>query len=100
MVERSNQEAQEISDKAGDIYNQVCTVAERLLKVGTSLKAASNNYNHTVTSLMGQQGLHGKVERFNQLSSKVSKKFPALEATHMDFDTERLALIAEPVVEV
>jgi len=99
MVERSNQEAREISDKAGDIYNQVCTVAERLLKVGTSLKAASNNYNHTVKSLVGQQGLHGKVERFNQLSSKVSKTLPALEPSHNDIETERLALIAEPITD-
>lgn len=97
MMEQSNQEAREISEKAGDIYNQVCTVAERLQKVGTSLKAVSNNYNNTVTSLVGQQGLHGKVERFNQLSSKVSKSMPALEPSHIDFDTERLALAAEPI---
>jgi len=99
MMEQSNQEAREISEKAGDIYNQVCTVAERLQKVGTSLKAVSNNYNNTVTSLVGQQGLHGKVERFNQLSSKVSKSMPALEPAHIDFETERLALAAEPIQE-
>lgn len=99
MMEQSNQEAREISEKAGDIYNQVCTVAERLQKVGTSLKAVSNNYNSAVTSLVGQQGLHGKVERFNQLSSKVSKSMPAIEPAHIDFETERLVLAAEPVVE-
>ena len=97
MMERSNAEAREISEKAGDIYNQVCLVAERLQKLGGTLNTASNHYNTTVKALVGQQGLHGKVERFNQLSSKVSKTMPALDAAHIDFETERLTLVAEPV---
>ncbi|EGG98948.1 DNA recombination protein RmuC [gamma proteobacterium IMCC2047] len=99
MMERSNAEAREISDKAGDIYNQVCVVAENLHKLGTSLGAASNHYNRTVNSMMGQRGLHGKVERFSTLSSKVSKTMPELEPRHIDFESDRLALIAEPVPE-
>lgn len=99
MMERSNAEAREISDKAGDIYNQVCVVAERLQKLGGSLTALSNHYNSTVTAVVGQQGLHGKVERFTQLSSKVSKTMPAIEPTHLDFETERLLLVAEPIIE-
>ena len=100
MMEKSNAEAREISEKAGDIYNQVCTVAERLLKLGNTLGTASNHYNLAITALAGQQGLYGKVERFNQLSSKVSKTLPALEPKHMDFETERLALAAEPILEL
>ena len=99
MMERSNAEAREISNKAGDIYNQVCVVAENLQKLGTTLGAASNHYNKTVNALMGQRGLHGKVERFSSLSSKVSKSMPELEAKHIDFEHDRLALIAEPVEE-
>ncbi|MBV1876509.1 MAG: DNA recombination protein RmuC [Pseudomonadales bacterium] len=98
MMERSNTEAQEISEKAGDIYNQVCVVAERMQKLGNSLGTVSKHYNSTVTSLVGQQGLHGKVERFKQISSKVSKSMPALEPSHVDFETERLVLLAEPLV--
>lgn len=97
MMEHSNAEAREISDKAGDIYNQVCVVAERLEKLGGTLSTVSNHYNNTVKALVGQQGLHGKVERFNMLSSKVSKSMPELEAKHIDFESDRLALIAEPV---
>ena len=37
MMERSNKEAREISEKAGDIFNQVCEVAIRLQKLGGSL---------------------------------------------------------------
>ncbi len=99
MIERSNAEAREISERAGDIYNSVCTVAERLSKLGGTLSTVSNHYNNTVKALAGQQGLYGKVDRFSQLSAKVSKSLPHLEATHVDFETERLALIVEPIEE-
>jgi DNA recombination protein RmuC len=99
MIERSNAEAREISEKAGDIYNQVCIVADRLSKLGGTLSTVSNHYNNTVKALAGQQGLHGKVERFSQLSAKVSKSLPKLEPAHMDFETERLSLIVEAIEE-
>lgn len=90
MVEQSNREAREISLRAGEIYNQVCLVAERLQKLGNTLKAANNHYNDTVKGLVGKQGLHGKVERFQQLSIKANKDMPALEALHDDLETDRL----------
>jgi len=99
MIERSNAEAREISEKAGEIYNQVCTVAERLSKLGSTLNTASNHYNNTVTALAGQQGLYGKIDRFSQLSAKVSKTLPALAPAHMDFESERLSLIVVPIDE-
>jgi len=97
MMERSNSEAREISEKAGDIFNQVCEVAIRLQRLGGSLGAAANHYNDTLTSLVGRQGLHGKVERFSQLSSKISKSMPVLEPLHKDLDHEKLELIIEPL---
>lgn len=99
MIENSNAEAREISEKAGDIYNSVCTVAERLSKLGGTLNTVSNHYNSTVKALAGQQGLYGKVDRFSQLSSRASKTLPAMEASHVDFETERLSLIVEPIEE-
>jgi DNA recombination protein RmuC len=97
MIERSNAEAREISEKAGEIFNKVCVVAERLGKLGGTLTSVSNHYNETVKALAGQKGLYGKVERFGQLSSKVTKHLPPLEPLHMDFETERLAFIVEPI---
>lgn len=100
MIERSNAEAKDISEKAGEIFNQVCIVAERLDQLGGSLKTASTHYNNTVKALAGQQGLYGKVERFNKLSAKVSRSLPKLEAKHLDFETERLTLIVEPIADL
>ena len=96
-MERSTREARELGNKAGDIYNQVCAVAERLGKLGSSLQAANNHFNLTAKALTGRQGLHGKVERFAEVSSKVTKSMPELEPLHSDLQTENLQLLAEPL---
>lgn len=90
MIEQGNREAKEISSRAGDIYNQVCLIAERLSKLGNTLRAANNHYNDTLTGLVGKQGLHGKVERFQQLSTRANKAMVALEPVQDDIDTARL----------
>jgi DNA recombination protein RmuC len=97
-MERSTREARELGDKAGDIYNQVRVVAERLGRLGKSLQAANNHFNLTATALTGHQGLHGKVERFADMSSKVTKSIPLIEPQHSDLQTENLQLLAEPIV--
>lgn len=99
MMERSNAEAREISESAGAIFNQVCLVAERLKSLGGTLATVSSHYNRTVTALAGKQGLYGKVDRFNQLSAKVTKSLPAMEPTHVDFESDRLSLIVEAIEE-
>ena len=99
MVEQSNREAKEIAGRAGEIYNQVCLVAERLSRLGNTLRAANNHYNETVRGLVGQQGLHGKVDRFRQLSAKASRQMVELDPVHPDLETERLGNI-EPATPV
>jgi DNA recombination protein RmuC len=61
---QSNEEARAISDMAGDIHNKVVLLGRRLEDMGKSLATVSKRYNDTVTALVGQQGLNGKVERF------------------------------------
>ncbi len=93
MIDQSNREAREISARAGEVYNQVCLVAERLHKLGNTLKSANNHYNQAVKGLAGQQGLVGKVDRFRQLSSKASKNLTELEPIHADIELERLEAV-------
>ena len=92
MMARSNEQAHELSDRAGDVYNQVVVVADRLKKLGDGLETVRKQYNSTVTAVAGQQGLYGKSLRFNELSSKANKTMPALAPLHADFESERLAL--------
>ncbi|KGQ50880.1 recombinase RmuC [Gallibacterium anatis] len=94
-IEKGNREAREISEKAGDIYNQVCVVAERLQKLGNGLNSVVKQYNDSVASLSGQRGLYGKVERFQTLSNKVSKQLPQMEPLTADVEIERLNAIVE-----
>lgn len=95
-IERGNNEAREISEKAGEIYNQVCTIAERLNRLGNTITTANNQYNQTVTALVGKQGLLGKVERFQKLSAKASQEMPQIELLNNEVETARLeVLIAE-----
>ncbi|MGY4676621.1 DNA recombination protein RmuC [Pasteurella sp. P03HT] len=92
-IERGNEEAKEISARAGEIYNQICVVAERLSKLGSTLSTVSSHYNNTVTALVGQQGLVGKVERFKDLSAKANKTMPNVELLHNDVEVERLQVV-------
>lgn len=100
MLDDSTKEARKLGESAGDIYNSVCLVAERLERLGRQLNTASNSYNDTVTALVGNQGLVGKVERFKQLSTKANKEMPQLETGGIDFDHERLQLVAAPIAEL
>ncbi|OWT64114.1 DNA recombination protein RmuC [Candidimonas nitroreducens] len=93
MVARSNEQAQELSGRAGEIYNQVALVAERLKRLGATLGTASQHYNDTVTAVAGQQGLYGKVLRFGELSAKANKALPQVEPLHRDYEAERLDLV-------
>jgi len=97
MLDKSNTEAREISEKAGDIYNSVCIVAERFQKLGQTLNTASKHYNDTVTAISGQQGLQGKVERFTQFSNKISKNMPQLESRHFECEVSRLDIQKLPI---
>ena len=95
MMDHSHREARELGRRAGDIYAQVCAVAERLQRLGNTLKAAGNHYNDTVRGLVGKQGLHGKVQRFGQFSGRTGSEISALETIHEDLETERLASLEE-----
>ena len=82
IMDKSNKEAGKISKKAGEIYNSVCTLAERIQKLGNTLNTASHHYNEVIKTLAGRQGLQGKVERFREISSKANRKMPLLESRH------------------
>jgi len=80
VMDKSYKEANKISDKAGDIYNSVCTVFERFEKLGNSLNTARNHYDDTVTALTGRQGLKGKVERFKEISNRATKEMNPIKS--------------------
>lgn len=90
LLARSQDQALELAERAGEIYNQVVIVAERLKKMGEQLQQTTQQYNSTVTALAGQQGLLGKAQRYKELSSKATKTAPDVQPLHQDVDTQRL----------
>lgn len=91
---RSNQEAREIATMAGDIYNKVRLVGERLEDMGKTLNTVTTKYNKTVASLVGKQGLMGKVERFRSSTENAKGDLPKLETLHPDIEHDRLTALA------
>lgn len=100
QLDRSSKEAEAISARAGDIYNQACLVAERLLKLGKTLSTANTHYNETVRALAGNQGLHGKLERFKDVAGNITRQFPNLSPSYEDIDLTKLqAAVGESAAE-
>jgi len=95
VLAQGNAQAQEIAQQAGDIYKQVAVVAERLQRLGETLKAASNHYNSTVTALAGQQGLYGKVSRFRELSTRANRDLPEIAPVQTELDSARLSSVLD-----
>lgn len=94
-LEKNNESAREISQKAGEIYQGVLLVAERLQKVGKTLGTLTGQYNDTVTSLVGQKGLYAKVTHFQTLSTKASDALPKIEMQAKQIDHPKLAQVVE-----
>lgn len=98
MIERSNAEAQELAARAGEVFNAVCVVAERLEAVGGSLQAAGNHYNKAVTALVGRQGLYNKVERFQSVSAKANKRLSSsLKPIDSHNDASRVGVLLDEI---
>ena len=74
MIEHSNREAREISERAGDIYNTVCLLGERL-SAGHVHINNGKQVQRRRQSGSGKQGLLGKVSRFQSLSQRANKSF-------------------------
>lgn len=94
LLDRSHSQAFELAEKAGDIYQQVCLVAERLHKLGRSLHTTTSHYNDALTAFAGRQGLYGKVERFGEVA-KQQQPLPELEPLASEIDTHRLTSLIE-----
>ncbi|MFT7286422.1 MAG: DNA recombination protein RmuC [Halieaceae bacterium] len=92
---QSNEEALAISEMAGDVYNKVCLVGQRLEDMGKTLNTVTEKYNQTVTALVGKQGLHGKVDRFKRIAANAKGDLPAPQTQHPTIDHGRLAALGE-----
>ena len=96
---RSNQEAREISEMAGDIYNKVVLVGQRLEDMGKTLNTVNDKYNKTVTAMVGKQGLYGKIERFRSSTANAKGELPKPSPQHANIEHDRLGALTEKAPE-
>lgn len=94
MKAQSNNKVQEIVDQAGLLYNNICTLGEKLEKLGNNLGLASRQYKESLQSFTGPKGLFKRVEKFKDISEKASKQLPKFETKEIDFETAPLKAIA------
>lgn len=92
-IANSTKQARLLGDQAGEIYNQVALVADRLNRLGASLTTVNRQYNDTVTALAGQQGLIGKVSKFAQVSTKTKNEIKHPKQQSVEIESKRLESI-------
>ena len=67
-MENGNKEAKEILKSANEIYEKFCTVAEKLNRLGNSVRSVNDNFNEVVKSVSGQGGLDSRLEKFKKIA--------------------------------
>ena len=67
-MENGNKEAKEILKSANEIYEKFCTVAEKLNRLGSSVRSVNDNFNEVVKSVSGQGGLDSRLEKFKKIA--------------------------------
>ena len=75
--EKQNQNAQEIAQRAGALYDKLRGVMEEMSKLGTSLRGAESAYQTAMKRLTtGRGSLVRRVEQFRELGASPRKQFP------------------------
>lgn len=67
-MENGNKEAKEILKSANEIYEKFCTVAEKLNRLGNSVRSVNDNFNEVVKSVSGQGGLDSRLDKFKKIA--------------------------------
>lgn len=76
-IERQNENAKSIADKAGSIYDKLCGFVEDLEKLGSQLRTAQKTYEGVMNKLtLGKGNLIRMASDFIEQGVKVKKQLP------------------------
>ncbi|UWH27983.1 DNA recombination protein RmuC [Aeromonas veronii] len=89
--ERQNQNARQIAERAGRLYEKLRLFVEEMLQMGGSLHKAQESYDKAMGRLVNGRGnLIAQVERFRELGVEVTKSLPEpLVERALERDKER-----------
>lgn len=78
-TERQNQNAQEIAEQAGLLYDKVVGFSDGLLSIGNRIDQTKTAYDESMKRLKtGNGNIIGRVEKLKSLGAKSSKQMPKL----------------------
>ncbi len=87
--EYQNQNAQEIADQGGKLYDKFVAFSEDLIKLGNQMDTSKKTYEEAMKKLTdGSGNLVNRVEKLRRLGSRSSKVMPAALLTRADADAE------------
>ena len=92
---QSDREARALSDAAGEIFNKTALLSQRLDELGKTLSTAIGKYNHTVTAIVGRQGLHSRIERFRKVAANARGELPQPMTLEARAEHDRLVSAAQ-----
>ncbi|MBL0668186.1 DNA recombination protein RmuC [Aeromonas jandaei] len=89
--ERQNQNARQIAERAGRLYEKLRLFVEEMQQMGSSLHKAQESYDKAMGRLVNGRGnLIAQVERFRELGVEVTKSLPEpLVERALERDKER-----------
>ena len=93
-VERQHQNAEEIADRAGKLYDKFVNFAGDLENVGKRLQQARDTYDGAVSKLTGAGGVIRQTEMLKALGAKTSKSIsqPLLDAAGANDQAELMRI--------
>ena len=87
--EYQNQNAQEIADQGGKLYDKFVAFSEDLIKLGNQMDTSKKTYEEAMKKLTdGSGNLVNRVEKLRKLGSRSSKVMPAALLNRADADAE------------
>ena len=85
--EQQNQNALEIAQQGGVLYDKFVVLVEELEQLGQRLQTTQNSYHSVIQRLSSDRGgLMKRAQRLQELGAKVSKKIPERYLT--DYEEE------------
>ncbi len=91
--EKQKQNAIDIANQAGALYDSFTNLTEDLLKVGKQIGTVQNTYDSAMKKLTGKGNLIKKVENLKKLGARASKQLDPKLITKSSDEVEPNSLI-------
>ena len=86
-VEQQNQNAIEIADKAGNLYDKFCLFIDNMISIGGKIDDAKSSYDVAIKQLStGRGNIVSKVEELKKMGINAKKELPEIVLLDLKID--------------